>query len=660
MIPTLALWSHAVCAFVFLAVAVLLLARPSGARTRFALGGVAGAIATWAIAVAVSLQVPIGGRIENWAEMVRILAVLGFALALLRRDFPGAGLARALEAGSAVLALCWAAALLSADTRMSGVLRIGGAILGLICLENILRNAAPDRRWALKFGVAGLALPLLYDVALHAASALRGAMPMLPWAARGLVIALGAPLLLLSAWRDEEWRLSLWVSRAFVFHTSVAVVSGLALILVALGAHYLRTRGGTLGGFAAITSGATLVVSGLAVAMSGAARSRLNNFLARHFFRARFDWRAEWLRFMATIAAGDEATEMPRRAVQAVADAADSPGGVLWLADARQGTIAVAATWNAATRPGQHALVHPSLLPTDAPLPAAEMAARLATTIPDLAEDLRDFWVVVPARHRLIDGFFALLPPRAPRRLGWEDYALLTTVGRQAASYLAADAALRQLVEMQRIESFNARFAFLVHDLKSMTSQLQLLVRNTDRHGDDPAFRHESLVTLRGLVGRMGRMLDQIAANRGSERDATFTIATALAPLVARWPRDLAVLGGEAASAQVRGDADRLTAALTHLVQNGIDASSGAGPVTLQMRRRGRHAEIEIVDRGQGMNAEFLQRELFAPFRSTKQGGFGIGAYQARALIRELGGTLAVASAPGEGTRFTITLPETS
>ena len=660
MIPTLALWSHAVCAIAFLVVAVVLVARPGGAWTRRALGGVAGAIAVWAMAVVLSLQSAIGGRIESWLEMVRILAVLGFALALLRRDFPGAGLARALEAGSAVLALCWIAALLSADMRMSAVLRIGGTILGLICLENVLRNAAPDRRWALKFGVAGLALPLCYDVALHAAAALRGGTQMLPWAARGLVVALAAPLLLLSVARDEEWRLSFQVSRAFVFQTSVALVSGLALMLVAFGAHYLRTHGGTLGGFAAITAGAALIVAGLAVAMSGAARSRLRNFLARHFFRARFDWRAEWLRFMATIAAGDEATEMPRRAVQAVADAADSPGGALWLADARQGTIGVAATWNAATRAGQHPLADPSLLPTDAPLPAAELAARLATTLPELAEALRAFWLVVPARHRLIDGFFALLPPRAPRRLGWEDYALLTTVGRQAASYLAADAALRQLVEMQRIESFNARFAFLVHDLKSMTSQLQLLVRNTDRHGDDAAFRHESQATLRGLVGRMGRMLEQIAATRGAERDTRFTIAAALAPLVARWPRDLAVLGGEASSAQVRGDADRLTAALTHLVQNGIDASRGAGPVTLQMRRRGGHAEIEIVDRGQGMNAEFLQAELFAPFRSTKQGGFGIGAYQARALIRDLGGTLAVASAPGEGTRFTITLPESS
>jgi len=57
------------------------------------------------------------------------------------------------------------------------------------------------------------------------------------------------------------------------------------------------------------------------------------------------------------------------------------------------------------------------------------------------------------------------------------------------------------------------------------------------------------------------------------------------------------------------------------------------------------------------MSAAFVRAELFKPFRSTKPGGFGIGAYEAREIARGLGGRLDVASREGEGTVFTVTLP---
>jgi signal transduction histidine kinase len=58
------------------------------------------------------------------------------------------------------------------------------------------------------------------------------------------------------------------------------------------------------------------------------------------------------------------------------------------------------------------------------------------------------------------------------------------------------------------------------------------------------------------------------------------------------------------------------------------------------------------------MDEDFIRERLFRPFFTTKASkGMGIGAYQAREYVRSLGGTLAVASTPGEGTRFTLRLP---
>ena len=58
------------------------------------------------------------------------------------------------------------------------------------------------------------------------------------------------------------------------------------------------------------------------------------------------------------------------------------------------------------------------------------------------------------------------------------------------------------------------------------------------------------------------------------------------------------------------------------------------------------------------MDSDFIRNRLFQPFASTKAGGFGIGAFEARSLIAAMGGRLTVDSRPGKGSHFTIHLPQ--
>jgi signal transduction histidine kinase len=57
------------------------------------------------------------------------------------------------------------------------------------------------------------------------------------------------------------------------------------------------------------------------------------------------------------------------------------------------------------------------------------------------------------------------------------------------------------------------------------------------------------------------------------------------------------------------------------------------------------------------MSQEFINERLFRPFRTTKQHGLGIGAYQARENVRRLGGNFEVFSTEGQGTSVIISLP---
>ena len=57
------------------------------------------------------------------------------------------------------------------------------------------------------------------------------------------------------------------------------------------------------------------------------------------------------------------------------------------------------------------------------------------------------------------------------------------------------------------------------------------------------------------------------------------------------------------------------------------------------------------------MDRDFISSRLFQPFASTKPGGFGIGAFEARTAVAAMGGQIIVDSRPGEGATFTIIVP---
>jgi signal transduction histidine kinase len=113
----------------------------------------------------------------------------------------------------------------------------------------------------------------------------------------------------------------------------------------------------------------------------------------------------------------------------------------------------------------------------------------------------------------------------------------------------------------------------------------------------------------------------------------------------------------QAVPCQVAGREELIEQVLVHLVQNAIDASPADSPVFVQVLSEGLNGVIEVIDSGSGMSAEFIRTGLFKPFVSTKPGGFGIGAYEARELIVAMGGRLDVESREGLGSRFTIHLP---
>ena len=118
------------------------------------------------------------------------------------------------------------------------------------------------------------------------------------------------------------------------------------------------------------------------------------------------------------------------------------------------------------------------------------------------------------------------------------------------------------------------------------------------------------------------------------------------------------VLEHDGSTGAVAMGVESFETAVTHLLNNAVEAG-GHRPVILRVRHEATQVVVDAVDSGAGMTAEFVQDQLFRPFTTSKAGGSGIGAFQARDLVREAGGDVLAISKPGLGTTMRVLLPRT-
>ncbi len=709
-------WSHALAALAYSALGLRLwqmgYARQPGARLKALALLAVGCSALWAWAALV-LAVNTTGVALVWAywlaallDLARYAAWLAFLLQCLQAEAsatlrdgshwlrPATQWLISLLVGLQLLALGLGAlqgTWLAAAARLQQLQLLGHLglpVLGLVLLEQVFGNLREDMRWAVKPLCLGLLGLFAFDVYLYAQAVLFNQADASTLAVRALVHAGVVPLLALSVMRRANWVARLRLSPRAAFHSVALLAVGLYLLFLSGVGYYVRYFGGNWGRAlqpALVFLGLVLL---LVLLFSGTARARLRVLVGKHLFHYRFDYREEWLRFTHTLSnhtlsnhsAANPGTsprnlgELGQPIIRGLADMLESPSGALWT-QTRNGTaFSQSARWNQA----------PNLLHENARSPLCRLLAERGWVVnvneararpdaygglalPAWLQDSARAWLVIPLRtDQSLIGFCVLDQARTPMEVDWEVQDLLKTAGQQAASYLAQAQSAEALLEARKFEAFNRMSAFVVHDLKNIITQLALMLSNARRLGDNPAFREDMLMTIEHALERMRHLLLQLrqAPEHGEPGAAGGVELVALLQRIAAdcqrtRGQVLELELGKCQPLRVRGHSERLERVLGHMVHNALDAldGRGSGRAWASLLQSGSHAEVCIGDTGCGMSASFVQNQLFKPFESTKPTGMGIGAFESLQYVHELGGSMAVDSAEGLGTRVTLQLP---
>jgi len=540
------------------------------------------------------------------------------------------------------------------------------AVIGIVLVEQLYRNVQPQQRWGIKFLCLGLGGVFAYDFYLYSDALLFQRVSADIWAARGVVNAMVVPLLAVATARNPKWSLDVSVSRGILFRSTALLCAAVYLLVMAAAGYYIRYFGGSWGAVLQVTFlfGAVLLL--FVVLFSGTLRARLKIFLSKNFFSYRYDYREEWLRFTGILSEGEPGVQLYERSIQAIAELVDSSGGALWLSQ-DVGVFEQVAHWNMPPAIGRER--------RDSPLCQFLERRQLVISLeenetqPELYDGLElpgwlrsipSAWLVVPLiLHERLLGFVLLARSKGKINLNWEVNDLLKTAGRQAASYLAQLEAAKALLVARQFESFNRMSAFVVHDLKNLVSQHSLLLSNLDKHRHKPAFQEDMIETIAQSVEKMKRLLHQLRGGFTLEPPAPLALAELVQQVVAAKSglKPVPRLGDGDGALSVVAHRARLERVIGHLIQNAIEATPPEGRVEVRILRQNGTAVISITDTGCGMSEQFMRYRLFKPFESTKATGMGIGTYEAREYVRELGGRIEVETREAQGTIVRVVLP---
>ncbi|KHT64202.1 hypothetical protein RJ45_07995 [Photobacterium gaetbulicola] len=542
------------------------------------------------------------------------------------------------------------------------------ATIGLWLVESLYRHHHPSSLYqAIKPLCLGLGLLFGYNFAFYADAFLTNTLANTFWQGRGWLITASIPFIALASRRIRRWESRVYISRDIVFHSTLSLAAGLYLLMMSIAGYYIKSVGSD---WANVAQTLFFSFSGLLLAglfFSEPLRKQLKVFITKHFFANKYEYRQEWMTFYTVMK--DNQQSPYKRALRAIIGPFGCDCGILVIR--QQGTFTVVANINCEPEQANIGwqieslatpLIDNNWISELDKLAAGEEIPPFPVDRTQIPNESR-LPLMIPLSSR--DGFqgiFFLSPPRSTNNINWEDRDLMKALSSQIGMYLAMYEANQQLAISKQFDTFNKMSSFLVHDLKNVLTQLQLLNRNAPRHKNNPEFIDDAFETVESATLRLETVLSQFKHKRIEPEESEWFDLTSVIEEACTMRSIQSPIPNfqhdHSQSISLKANRERVKNVINHLLQNAQDATAINGKVSISLKLTAEHFTIVISDTGHGMSESFVSDRLFKPFDSTKgNAGMGLGAYDAKLLVEQMGGSIQVKSRINKGTCFVLSIP---
>ncbi|WP_077287444.1 XrtA/PEP-CTERM system histidine kinase PrsK [Cognaticolwellia aestuarii] len=536
----------------------------------------------------------------------------------------------------------------------------------LVLLEQLYRNADLQVRWAIWPLVIALASVSIFDFVLYAQATMVDGIDFDFWYSRGYLALFIVPLLLISTRRVKNGEVRIFVSRNVVFYSSMLMIAGGYLLLMALAGYVINYMGGEWGSLVSIGFLMLSSIVLVALLITESLRRTVKVFIAKNFFANKYEYRDEWLNLIEKIetSSGESHYEMATHIMMSKVDALK--GAIIKKVSHQHYQVQYSDGLDIDENVEEHLLEVGKFCQQQGWIVDVNEYEDAPLIYPNLQLDVslcrsKNIQIIVPIFiGKAFYGLFLLADENKIKQLNWEDRDLLFAVSKQLGNFISLYEATDKLSESKQFDAFNRMSAFLVHDLKNVQAQLALITANGQKHRDNPEFIDDVFETVESATQRLEKVLSQLRKKQveqssHSQVDLATIVTKAVSQCNIRQPK---VVFDQLGPCETFIDSESFQSVIQHLIQNAQEATASDGWVKVSLIKKKRTIRIIIEDNGCGMSEEFINSRLFRPFDTTKgNAGMGIGVFEAKQFFESMAGIIKVESMPEQGTTFTIDLP---
>lgn len=622
-----------------------------------------------------ALQITIGFSLQ-WAMLADAIKIAAFSVLILSFNVEKGNIAGIIKnkavskyllfwLGSVVT--CWGGHyVLEFSFEYLFLLFVLLNLTSLVLFEQLYRSANVESKRSITPLVIALGGIAAFDFVLYAQATMVGGIEFGFWYVRGYFAAVAVPLLLISIRRFKEGTVRIFVSRNVVFYSSMLMIAGLYLLLMAVAGYLINYFGGEWG---QLVSFGFFILGSIILAVlliTDTVRRQVKVFISKHFFANKYEYREEWLELIEKIETAS-AENYYQMSLTIMMSKVEATGGVILKANGN----------NRFTVQYSNGIEVDETFNKD--LVLLEHFTKKQGWIIDINEYKKDplsypGLFIQPKMWREIDvnilvpifigkafyGFFILANTDEHKKLNWEDRDLLFAIAKQLGNFISLNEVNDKLAESKQFDAFNRMSAFLVHDLKNIQAQLALITSNATQHRNNPEFVDDVFETVESATERLAKVLAQL---RNKQVAQSISKSVDLSDII-----EQVITQRNVANPQVLVDhkdkcfkiidEDRFLSVMNHLIQNAQEATNDDGWVKIDLIKLQSRFNITVSDNGCGMSEHFIKNRLFKPFDTTKgNAGMGIGVFEAKQFFESIEGSLSVESVEGQGTKMIICLP---